>query len=333
MTSFQFGIGERWAFVSAISYTIVNITLRSAAPHIDPALGALVRLLPLAAVAWLVILREGGHELRPASPKFLTWRLIAYLLIAGSVSSVIGNVLYFEALNAGGLGITIGAVQAGSVLGGLWIGLLILRERPWREQLLGAAIIIGGLVFISIAQTNSIVEFWWLGLLFGLGAGTTYALANTLSRIVQKARPLLFVALALSSVGGLVPLTLIVAARWLAGDSLSVDAASVAAVLVAGIANSVALASLSLAVRNTEVATVNTISSASIVFSFVGSVVIFGEIGTVPMIVGIVLVTAGIIVAQVRRSRRAVPDAGGPRTVAPEASEVPEVGEVPTERS
>ncbi len=280
-------------------------------------------------MSWFVIARQGAHELRPASPKFLTWRLIGYLLIAGGVSSVIGNVLYFEALNAGGLGVTIGAVQAGSVLGGLWIGLLILRERPWREQLLGAATIVTGLVFIGLA-TGGILELWWLGLLFGAGAGTTYALANTLSRIVQKARPLLFVALALSSIGGLVPLTVIVAVRWGLGDSLPVDAPSTGAVLLAGVANSVALASLALAVRNTEVATVNTISSASIVFSFIGSVVIFGETGSLPMIVGIVLVTAGIIIAQVRRSRRdpsGTTAPGSRASVAPEAAEVAEVAE------
>jgi drug/metabolite transporter (DMT)-like permease len=284
------------------------------------------------------VLRAGGHELRSGSPAFLTWRLIGFLLIAGGVSSVIGNVLYFEALNAGGLGITVGAVQAGSVLGGLWIGLLILRERPWREQLLGAAIIVAGLVFIAIAQTDAILESWWLGLLFGLGAGTTYALANTLSRIVQKERPLLFVALAVTSLGGLGPLTVIVALRGLAGDAIPVNAPSVAAVLVAGVANSVALAALALAVRHTEVATVNTISSASIVFSFVGAVVIFGEIGTPPMILGIVLVTVGIIVAQVRRStarrQAAVRGAGRPApAVAPEAGEVPEVSEVPSSRT
>lgn len=280
------------------------------------------------AVSWFVIVRAGAHELRPASPRFLTWRLIGYLLIAGGVSSVIGNVLYFEALNAGGLGVTIGAVQAGSVLGGLWIGLLILRERPWLEQLIGAATIVTGLVFIGLA-TGGILDYWWLGLLFGLGAGTTYALANTLSRIVQKARPLLFVALALSSVGGLVPLAVIVAVRWLAGDALPIDAPSTGAVLLAGVANSVALAALALAVRNAEVATVNTISSASIVFSFIGSVVIFGETGSPPMIVGIVLVTAGIIIAQVRRSAAARRAGERARAVAPEAAEVAEVGEVP----
>jgi drug/metabolite transporter (DMT)-like permease len=187
------------------------------------------------------------------------------------------------------------------VLGGLWIGLLALRERPWREQLIGAGLIVAGLAGIAIAQTDNVEALWWLGLLAALAAGTTYALANALTRYVQQQRPLLFVTLAVTTIGGAIPLAVIVGVRALAGDHIAVDGASAGAVLLAGLANAVALASLALAVRHAEVATVNTISSASIVFSFVASVTVFGEIGTLPMVAGIVLITLGIVVAQVRR--------------------------------
>jgi O-acetylserine/cysteine efflux transporter len=311
MPTFQFGLGERWAVVSAVAYTAVNVMLRSAAPTIDSSLGSLVRLLPLAVVAWAIVLREGGHELRPRSPQFLTWRLIGALVLGGSASLVLGNILYFHALNTGGLGITAGAVQGGSVLGGLWIGYLALRERPRREQVIGATILVAGLAAIAIAQSASIRDLWWLGLLLGLGAGSTYALANALSRIVQKERPLLFVALAVSGLGGLIPLSLMVGVRWLTGDPIAGDATAIGSVLLAGVANAAALASLALAVRHAPVASVNTITSASVVFSFVAAVVVFGESGSVPMIIGIALVTAGIVVSQVRRAQR--PGEGGPR--------------------
>jgi drug/metabolite transporter (DMT)-like permease len=287
--------------VSAIAYTIVNITLRVAAPTIDPALGSLLRLSPLAVIAWVVVAREGAKELRPSLPGFLSWRLIGALLLGGSTSLVLGNILFFNALTTGGLGIAIGGSQSGSVLGGLWIGYLALRERPRRAQLAGAALIVLGLVGIAIAQTTNVAGLWWLGLLFAIGAGTTYALANTTSRLVQRQRPLLFVALAVSSVGGLVPLALIILGRAALGDHITVDARSAGAVLFAGLANSVALASLALAVRAAPVAAVNTISSASIVFSFIASVVVFHESGSAPMVAGIALVTAGIVVAQLRR--------------------------------
>jgi drug/metabolite transporter (DMT)-like permease len=307
MPSFQFGPGERWAFVSALAYTAVNITLRLAAPKIDPALGSLLRLLPLTVIAAVVVLAAGAREVQPRRPEFLGWRLVGALLVGGASSLVLGNILYFLALTSGGLGVTVAGVQAGSVLGGLWMGLLALRERPWPAQLAGAALIVAGLVGVGIAQTASVAQQWWLGLLLALGAGTTYALANTLSRYVQRQRPLLFATLAVSNLGGLVPLTLIVAGRVAVGDPVPANPESAGAVLVAGLANAVALASLALAVRSAPVAAVNTISSASIVFSFLASVALFHETGSLPMVAGIMLVTAGIVVAQLRRATPELP--------------------------
>ena len=313
MPTFQFGRGERWAIVSAVAYAAVGVMLRSAAPTIDPVLGSLLRQLPMIVIAISALAITGGRELRPADPAFLGWRLVAALAVSGALSFVVGNIMFFEALNAGGLGVTVGGVQSGSVLGGLWIGLLVLRERPVREQLFGAAVIVAGLVQIAIAQTAELAGLWWLGLLLALGAGTTYALGNTVSRFVQRRRPLLFAMLLVSGLGGVVPLTGIVAARAALGDPIAADTPSVLAVLAAGLANALAIASLALAVRAAPVATVNTISSSSIVLSFLASVFVFGETGSPPMIVGITLVTAGIVVAQVRRRLRlADPAAGAP---------------------
>jgi drug/metabolite transporter (DMT)-like permease len=301
MPTIHFGPGERWAFVSALAYTAVNVTLRVAAPTIDPALGSLLRALPLTLIAAVVVLGGGAREIRPASPEFLGWGLIGRLVLGAVLSLVLGNILYFLALTNGGLGVTVAGVQSGSVLGGLWIGLLLLRERPLRAQLAGAALIVAGLVAVGVAQTASVAALWWLGLLFALGAGTTYAVSNTLSRYVQRRRPVLFVTLLVGNLGGIVPLAAIVAARAAAGEQIAVDQGAVTAVLAAGLANAVALASLALAVRTAPVATVNSISSASIVFSFVASVLLFHEAGNAAMVAGIGLVTAGIVVAQIRR--------------------------------
>lgn len=281
--------------------------LRAAAPSIDSVLGSFVRLIPVAVVAWAMVAREGGRTLRPADPEFLGWRLIVILFVGGATSFVVGNILYFGALNAGGLGITVGGVQAGSVLGGLWIGLLALRERPRGAQIAGVALIVAGLGAIAWAQTGpSVNDLWWLGLLAAFGAGTTYAIANVSSRYVQRRRPLLFVTLAVSSLGGALPLAILVVLRaattpdWSGGDP-----GSLMAVLVSGVANAVALASLALAVRHAPVAAVNTISSAAIVFSFVASVVVFNETGSATMIAGILLVVGGIVVAQIRKAAAA----------------------------
>jgi drug/metabolite transporter (DMT)-like permease len=312
MPTIQFGRGERWAIVSAFAYAAVGVMLRAAAPTIDPVLGSLLRQVPLIVIAIGALAIVGGRVLRPGDPEFLGWRLIAALAASGALSFVVGNIMFFEALKNGGLGVTVGGVQAGSVLGGLWIGLLVLRERPVREQVFGAALIVTGLVQIANAQTQVLAGLWWLGLLLALGAGTTYALGNTVSRFVQRQRPLLFATLLVSGLGGVVPLAGIVGVRAALGETIQADTPAVVAVLAAGLANALALASLALAVRASPVATVNTISSGSIVLSFLASVFVFGETGSPAMVIGITLVTGGIIVAQVRRRAAAVtPPAAG----------------------
>ena len=277
--------------------------------------------MPLAALSWLVVLRGGAREVRPASPAFLTWRLIAYLLAGGAVSLVVGNVFYFQALTNGGLGITIGGLQAGSILGGFWLGLVINRDRPTGPQLAAAVVIVAGLAGIAIAQTQAVGELWWLGLGFAIGAGTTYALANVFTRTVQRERPLLFLSQAVSMVGGGVPLALILLGRVASGETIPVDSGSVVAVLVAGCFNAVALLTLTLAVRSATVATVNTIGSSTVVLSFVASVTIFGETSSGPMVAGIALVTIGIVVAQLRRRPAPGPTLPEPAAIEPSAIE------------
>jgi len=303
MPTIHFGPGERWAFVSALAYTAVNVMLRIAAPTIDPTLGSLLRLVPLTSIALVVMLARGSDEVRPNAPAFLGWGLVARLVLGGVTALVIGNTMYFLALTNAGLGVTVAGVQSGSVLGGLWIGLLLLRERPLRAQVIGAAFIVAGLIGVGIAQTGNLSALWWLGLLFALGAGTTYAISNTLSRYVQQRRPVLFATLLIGNLGAIVPLVAILGARAMAGQHIVADQGAATAVLAAGFANALAVASLALAVRTAPVATVNSISSASIVFSFVASILLFQETGSLPMILGIGLVTAGIVVAQIRGRR------------------------------
>src|SRR3972149_3610555 len=83
--------------------------------------------------------------------------------------------------------------------------------------------------------------------------------------------------------------------------SVHADAGSAWAVFLAGFANAVALFGLAMAVRHAPVVSVNTISSSSVVLSFAASVLIFSESGAPPMIAGMILVVAGILVAQLRR--------------------------------
>jgi drug/metabolite transporter (DMT)-like permease len=301
----HFGLGERWALTSALAYALVNVMIRAAAPHIDPWLGSLLRLLPVAALAWFMLARSGFHELHPSDPRYLGPRLIGGLVFGGAISYVIGNVFFFRALVDGGLAISVNAVQGGSVWGGVVLGALILRERPRREQIAGALIIGAGLTVIAVSQLSTPGQLWYQGLLLAIAAGVCYATANVFTRLVQRHRAALFPVLACAAAGGLVPLLIVAVVRTVvdpAGLYTGLHLYDVAVVLAAGCANVLALAGIAQAVRYSSVATANTIGSAQIVFSFLASVFIFGEAVPVLMLVGLVTVIGGILVGQTARS-------------------------------
>src|SRR6266508_5763778 len=106
------GVGEAWAVVTALSYGATNLLLRAAAVHIDPWLGSMLRQVPVAILAWAVIGLARNDELRPRSPRFLGWPFLLALVASGLVSYVIGNLLFFDALATGSLGVAASGAQA-----------------------------------------------------------------------------------------------------------------------------------------------------------------------------------------------------------------------------
>lgn len=301
----HFGPGERWAWTSALAYAVVNVMIRAAAPQIDAWLGSLLRLIPVAALAWFMLVRSGSHELRPGDPRYLGPRLIGGLVFGGAVSYVIGNVFFFRALVDGGLAISVNAVQGGNVWGGVILGALLLSERPKREQIAGALIIAAGLTLIAISQLSTPGQLWYEGLLLAIAAGVCYATANVFVRLVQRHRAALYPVLACAAAGGFVPLLIVTIVRTFvdpAGLYTGLHLYDVGVVLAAGCANVLALAGIAQAVRYSSVATVNTIGSAQIVFSFLASVFLFGEAVPPLMLLGVVAVIGGILVGQTVRS-------------------------------
>ena len=317
-----FGKGERWAWASALSYAVVNVMIRASAAHIDSMLGSLLRLLPVAVLAWFVLARSGAHELRPSDPKYLGAKPIAGLVFGGVVSYVVGNVFFFRAMVDGGLAISVNSVQGGSVWAGLILGTLILRERPRWQQVAGAVVIAVGLSIIAASQLSNPGQLWYQGLLLAVCAGSCYAVANVFTRMVQRSRSALFPVLACSAAGGFVPLALIALGRMAfdpGGMLTGLRAYDVGVILLAGVVNVLALTGIAQAARHTSVATVNTIGSSAVAFSFLASVIIFSEAVPPLMVLGVVAVIGGILFGQT--GRRPAPAPAAPVAQAPAEAE------------
>jgi drug/metabolite transporter (DMT)-like permease len=301
------GPGEAWSIVTALSYTTVNILLRAAAVEIDPWVGSLLRQAPVAILAWGVVMASQRPVLTPGHDRFLGWRLIGALTVAGFVSFVAGNVLFFGGLANAGLGAAAAGAQGGVVLAGALGAALLLTERPNRFGWLGIAIIVAGLGAIALAQGTPGAG-WLLGLGLALGAGASYAVANLVTRIVQRRRALLFVTLAASSLGGFGALLAIQLIRSPADPLLGTDAGTVLVVLLAGGVNALALVGIVQSLRHLSVAASSSIQSATVVFSFLGAIVIFGESAAPLMVGGVVAVAVGIVAAQLRRATPVSPE-------------------------
>lgn len=293
------GPGEAWAVVTALSYTSVNVLLRATAVEIDPWVGSLLRQVPVAVLAWMVVAMTDRAMLSPRDERFLGWRLVVALISGGFVAFVIGNVFFFGALASGGLGVTAAGAQGGVVLAGAIGGAVLLAERLPRFGGVGIAVLVAGLAAIAVAQGTPSAA-WLIGLGLALAAGTTYAISNLITRIVQRRRQALFVTLAANSLGGSGALILIQLVRGGGDPLMGTAGTTVLVVLAAGCFNALALVGIAQSLRHLTVALANSIYSATVVFSFVASVAIFGESASPLMIIGVAAVAAGIVVAQIK---------------------------------
>lgn len=302
----RLGRGETWALITALAYTATNLLLRAAAVEIDPWLGSMLRQVPVFALAWGAVIIGRRAEVWPWSTRFLGWQFAIALVVGGTVSFVIGNLFYFNALASGGLGVTASGAQAGIILTALVAGLIALGERPSRQVVTGATVLVGGLALIGLARGAS-VDGWLAGLAFALGAGASYAISNVLTRLVQRTRPTTFVALAGTSLGGLVPLMLIQVIRGGGNPIDGADPEQVLIVLAAGCFNAVALLGIVQSMRYTTVAIASSIQSSTVVFSYVAAVILFAESSVPLMVAGVSTVAVGIVISQLGR-RTAPPE-------------------------
>jgi drug/metabolite transporter (DMT)-like permease len=312
---FRFGLGERWAVASAMSFAVVDVMLRAAAPSVDGWLGSLLTIIPLAVVSWLLFARAGFRAIRPSHAEYLGGRFIAGLMLGGLLGYVVGNVFFFRALVDGGLAITVNALQGGNVWGGIILGLLILRERPAIQQLIGGVVIVAGLTIIAISRLGSPGDAWLLGLILAVGAGMCYAVANVFTRLVQRHRSAMVAVLACTAAGGLVPLVAVVTARIAldpTGILTGLQARDVLVVLGSGVLSILSMVCMVQAVRYTAVATVNAIAASAVVYTLVASIVIFSESAPPLLFVGVAGVLGGILIGQsTRRSaERSEPEMG-----------------------
>ncbi len=303
---FSFGRGELLAIVSVLGYTTVNGLVRTVSTSVDPFGASLARQIPLLLIATVAILVMRPPALRPATAAFMGAKNIWLLIGAGVISFLVGNVSLIVGFAWAGLSFSVVALQGGMVVGGVALSAWVLKEQlhPW--QLVGAAVVLLGLGATLIpavaAQGVSGIAIW--GFLAAALAGICFTVANIVSRHVQTTGEGRFLsALWLTNLSGTLALFVVVLVQSQLSDTelLAVLTGTELLVMIAvGFANAVALASMILATKHTSVAAISTISSLVIVTSLVVGRLVFAESQPFLLLIGALLIIAGVVVSQLR---------------------------------
>lgn len=295
--------GELWALGSVLGYASAEILDRLAVANSDPLVGPFLRGLPSLLLG--IILVAKNHtlvELRPRSPRYIGRRAILSLSVAGALSTL-GLFAYYFAIRVGGVVVTIPVLQTYAIWGTL-LAWFFLGERVHPLALAGIGLLVAGLGALSWGQLHgqSVSPHWYWAIPLALFAALTYGVSGVLWRDGQLRGAHQSTAILLqfiSSVGvgflGLAALgrtSLIVAT---AGQNL-------VALLGSGVLSGiVAIYCLFTALRLMAVARVYAFASLNPLVAALFAHFFLHEYLSWLMLVGVLLVSVGITLAQLFR--------------------------------
>jgi drug/metabolite transporter (DMT)-like permease len=302
--------GVMFAASSAVAYTLTNILLRDVAGRSDLGWAAwltFLKAVPSAVAAWGLIYwgwRKGKRSL--GGP-----RAIGYLVLAGLLMQVGGNLLFQYALSLGGLALTVSLCFAGLIIAGAAGGRLLLNEAvPLRTLtamgLLIAAVFVlqgGAEAATSVMHRDSSrwaafqAVFWACvsGACFGLGGvAIRYSMTGT-GTLAGTVAPI-------ASTGIVVPPLIAVAMLGVDGVA-AIDPRVHASTLLAGTFNAIGFFAVSAAMARIPLTRVNLINSSQAALCAIAGVAWFDEPRTGWVIGGTLLTMASFVILGTGRGR------------------------------
>lgn len=295
--------GELWALGSVLGYASAEILDRLAVANSDPLVGPFLRGLPSLLLG--VILVAKNHtlaELRRQSPRYIGRRAILSLTLAG-VLSTLGLFAYYFAIRVGGVVMTIPVLQTYAIWGTL-LAWLFLKERVHALAFAGIGLLVVGLGLLSWEQLGGqpVSPRWYWAVPLALFAALTYGVSGVLWRDGQLRGAHQSTAILLqfvSSVGvGFVGL----AALGRASLIVATAGHNLVALLGSGVLSGiVAIYCLFTALRLMAVARVYALASLNPLVAALFAHFFLHEYLSWLMLVGVLLVSLGITLAQLFR--------------------------------
>jgi len=297
--------GELWALGSVLGYASANIFDRLAVNAGDPLVGPFLRGFPSLLLGVALVWKHGTRDqLRPSSPRYIGGRAIMPFVWAGSLSTV-GLFLYYFAIRAGGVIITVPLLQTWVIWGTLaaW---LMLGEQLRGFLLAGWSLIGLGLASLILGELRGhpLTAAWYWSLPLAALAAISYGVSGVLWRQGQLRGAHQSTAILLQFVTsvavGLVGLAIFGRLALLA----TTPARSLLNFLESGLLSGViAIYCIFTALRLAQVARVNAISSLTPLTAVLFARSFLREDLNLPMLAGVVLICGGVALTEVFRNR------------------------------
>lgn len=304
--------------LSALAYAANHVLLRSVALELHPAWATCLResVSAIALGPWLLWLTVAGRRPWP------TGAALARLAALGLMVQFTGNLSLQWAFGTVGLAVSVPTMFATLLTGSALLGRVLLGERVSRRSVASIALLILSIALLSVGagEAHEAVRAGpgspgGAGLaLAGVGAaalaGLSYAgMAVMIRGSLQKgvrADVTIFVVTAT----GIVAMGSLSLARAGIDRLLATPSSQVGIVLLAGAVNLVAFAALTGGLRLASVLRVGVINATQVAMGAFAGVLLFSEPPATPVIIGIVLTVAGVLL-----------DSGGEPPVEPAEAE------------
>jgi drug/metabolite transporter (DMT)-like permease len=289
-----------------LGYSSANVFDRWAVLGADPLAGPFFRGLPSLLMGVLLVVKNRTFkQMIPGSSAYLGRRVLLPFVVAGALSTV-GLFVYYQAMRIGGVIVTIPVLETYVIWGAL-IAWFVLGERVRPPALVGLLLIVAGLTALSLglARGQPVSPQWYWAIPLALFTALTYGLAGVLWREGQLRGAHQSTAILLQFVTSL---SVAVAGLALLGrlDLIWRTAArDVAALLASGVLSGVVgIYCLFTALRLMAVARAYAFSALTPIVATLFAHFFLDEHLNLAILLGVLLVAAGVLLAQLFRPSR-----------------------------
>lgn len=297
--------GEVWALGSVLGYASANVCDSVAVSGGDPLLGPFLRGLPSLALGLVLMWKHHTWaQLQPRSPHYIGRRAITPFLWAGLLSTI-GLFLYYFAIRIGGVILTVPLIETWVIWGTLaaW---LMLGEELRGFLLIGWGVIALGLAGLILGQLQGhpLTAAWYWALPLAALAAVSYGVSGVLWRDGQLRGADQSTAILLQFVSSVAVGLIGLVAAGKGGLLLAAPVGSLVSFLGGGVFSGViAIYCIFKALRLAPVARAYAVSSLTPLTATLFARVFLHQYVNLPMLAGVVLICAGVILTQVFRSR------------------------------